>query len=215
MADSRQVWSGLFAFFATAAVLSIALNGYLLWKLYRPNMTVYMASFKRPAPVSPEDHTRGPADARVTIVEYGDFQCPYCRELNSELIQLQPKLHFRWIYRQYPLEMHQNAEPFAEASECAADQGKFWEFADAVFAKPPAESDAATLTDWAGPLGLDQVKFKACLTGGGGRARVATERAEGDAILVGGTPTFFVNGQRHQGDLPLDQLSGLITNANR
>lgn len=214
MAESRPRNAGLFAFFFTTTLLSLALNGYLLWKLYTPNISVYMASFKRPAPVTAADHARGPADAKVTLIEYGDFQCPYCRQLHAELRQLQPQLHFRWIYRQYPLEMHPNAEPLAEASECAADQGKFWEFADAAFAKAPPSVDPAGLAAWAGPLGLDAAAFKSCLTQGGGRARVAAERQEGDAILIGGTPTFFVNGERHQGVLPPDQLSSLIAKAN-
>lgn len=215
MTDSRPVRSGLFAFFATATALSLALNGYLLWKLYSPNVSVYMASFKRPALVTAQDHARGPADAKVTLIEYGDFQCPYCRQLHSELLQLQPQLHFRWIYRQYPLEMHPNAEPLAEASECAASQGKFWEFADGVFAKAPPSADPATLADWASQYGIDEEKFKTCLAQGGGRAQAEAQRQEGDAILIGGTPTFFVNAERHQGALPLGELRDMIADAAR
>lgn len=145
------------------------------------------------------DHVRGPADAMVTIVEYGDFECPSCGRAEAALRAGPLTGDVRLIWRHLPIpEVHPHATLAAQASEAAAAQGRFWDFHDALL----RHQDALRIEDlrrYAADLGLDQQRFIEDLTDGKYAQRVAQDVASADASDVSGTPTFFVNGRRHYG----------------
>ena len=161
------------------------------------------------------DHIRGPDDALVTLVEYGDFECPYCGQAESVVRELLSRFgdDLRYVWRHLPLnDVHRNAQLAAEATEAAAAQGKFWEMYDALL----AHQDALTPSDlgrYAEELGLDVDRFWEALRHHEYAARVADDVASADASGVSGTPTFFVNGRRHQGAYDVDTLSAIVRSA--
>ena len=107
-------------------------------------------------PVGPDDHVRGPEDARVTMVEYGDFECPYCQRAYPTVKTLEERYAgtLRVVFRSFPLSQHPHAEPAAEAAEFAADQGKFWEYHDVLYERSGALTEALIFSD-AERIGLD------------------------------------------------------------
>jgi Na+/H+ antiporter NhaA len=160
--------------------------------------------------VDPErDHIRGNVDAPVTIVEYGDFQCPYCGAAAPVIRELME--HFgdelRYVWRHLPLsDVHPDAQMAAEAAEAAAEQGKFWEMHDRLL----ADQDDLRLPELyrhAAALGLDYERFDAALSRRREAPRIAEDVASADASGVSGTPTFFVNGRRHQGVYDVETLT--------
>ena len=163
-------------------------------------------------PVDPEqDHIRGPVDAPVTLVEYGDFECPYCgrsepavRDLLREFADL------TYVWRHLPLDdVHPHARLAAEATEAAGAQGAFWEMHDLLFDHQDAlEFD--DLVRYAGELGLDVRRFSEALAERRHASRVGRDVDSADMSGVGGTPTFFVNGRRHQGAYDLASLSAAV-----
>ena len=167
-------------------------------------------------PVDPEiDHLRGPADGPVTLVEYGDFACPYCGRAEPvirELVQTFGR-DLRFVFRHLPLEdVHEHAALAAEAAEAAGAQGRFWEMHDLLL----AHQDALTLPDlreYARQLGLDQDRFSDDLDLRRFALRVARDVESADASGVAGTPTFFVNGRRHYGAYDLDSLTAAVRSA--
>ena len=162
--------------------------------------------------VDPErDHIRGPTDAPVTVVEYGDFQCPYCgraepvvRELLADFADV------RYVWRHLPLtDVHPNAQMAAEAAEAAADQDAFWEMHDLLLGNQHAlEFD--DLIRYARELGLDVERFTAALEENTGAIRVADDVDTADLSGVSGTPTFFINGRRHYGAYDIATLSKAV-----
>jgi protein-disulfide isomerase len=150
-----------------------------------------------------EAPTIGKAGAPVTLVEFSDFQCPFCRGFAPSLKQIAEKYgdKVQIIYRQYPIpSLHPNAMKAAEASLCAQEQNKFWELHDMMFAEQQALS-VSELKQKAGRLGLDQAKFNSCLDNGRYVERVQNDIKEGNRIGVGnsGTPAIFVNGNYMEG----------------
>ena len=152
------------------------------------------------------DHIRGNKNAKVTLIEYSDFECPFClRHVDTmESILKKYPNDVRLVYRHYPLSFHPEAQKAAEASECAGVQGKFWEMHDMIF----AANEAGTMSvqqwkDSAKTLGLDTSKFNKCLDDGETADRVAQDLQEGSVAGVGGTPGTFVNGQMIEGAMPL------------
>ena len=162
--------------------------------------------------VDPErDHIRGPVDAPVTVVEYGDFECPFCGRAEPVVRELLAEFgDVRYVWRHLPLsDVHANALTAAEASEAAADQGSFWEMHDLLF----AHQDALTPSDlvsYAAELGLDVERFANDLVAHSGASRVADDVDSADLSGVSGTPTFFVNGRRHFGAYDLGTLSNAV-----
>jgi protein-disulfide isomerase len=152
-------------------------------------------------------HIKGSPTAKVMIVEYSDFQCPYCSRAATDAVAQIIKDYVdtgkvRFIFRQFPLSsLHQYAEKAAEAAECAGDQGKFWEMYDKLFANQQA-LDTDSLEKYAADLGLDTNKFNTCLTSGVKQTIVQAEYNEGSNFGVSGTPTFFVNGKAIVGAQP-------------
>jgi protein-disulfide isomerase len=155
--------------------------------------------------------TKGPANAPVTIVEFSDFQCPFCSRLTPTLAEVEKKYgdKIRLVFRQYPLPFHQNAQKAAEASLCAADQGKFWELHDAMFGNQ-GELGVDQLKAKAASLGLNADKFNKCLDSGEKAAAIQADVKAGSAAGVSGTPAMFINGRFINGAVPLDNITTVI-----
>lgn len=157
--------------------------------------------------VGQQDHTIGPADAVVTLVEYGDFQCPYAREGTRIAIMFQEKFkpQMRFVFRHFPLRKHPDAQHAAEAAEAAAAQGKFWEMAGMLFANQSRLTDR-DLVKYAEKLGLDGEAFKRDLSAHTYAKDVEADVLSGTRSGVAGTPTFFINDQLYQGEDDLETL---------
>jgi formate-nitrite transporter family protein len=152
-------------------------------------------------PVGMDDHVAGPEDAPVTLVEYGDFECPHCGRAYPLVRSLQRQLgrRLRFVFRNFPLqEAHPHAEHAAEAAEAAAAQGKFWEMHDALFEHQQRLEDS-DLLGYADELGLDVERVARELEAGTYASRVRADFRSGVRSGVNGTPTFFVNGERYDG----------------
>jgi protein-disulfide isomerase len=163
-------------------------------------------------PVDPaRDHIRGPHEALVTVVEYGDFECPYCGRAEPVVRELLRDFgDVRYVWRHLPLnDVHPHAQQAAEASEAAARQGAFWEMHDVLL----EHQDALLFPDlvgYAASLGLDTEQFAADLRKHYGAARISEDVDSADLSGVSGTPTFFVNGKRHYGAYDIETLSEAV-----
>jgi protein-disulfide isomerase len=158
------------------------------------------------------DHIRGPDDAIVTLVEYGDFECPYCGRAESTIRQLLTDFgqDVRYVWRHLPLnDVHEHAQLAAEASEAAAAQGRFWDYYDSVFTDQAALT-AKDLIERARGLGLDVERFTDDLREHRYAGRVADDVTSADESGVSGTPTFFINGRRHYGPYDIDSLTSAV-----
>jgi protein-disulfide isomerase len=158
------------------------------------------------------DHVRGADDAPVTLVEYGDYECPYCGQAEAVVRELLVSFghDLRYVWRHLPLnEVHPHAQLAAEASEAAGAQGAFWEMHDRLF-EHQDQLTHADLLGHAEALGLDADRVRRELDRRTYDQRVAEDIASADASGVAGTPTFFVNGKRHHGDYDLDTLSAAV-----
>ena len=163
-------------------------------------------------PVDPDrDHIRGPMSAPVTVVEYGDFECPYCGRAEPSVRELLADFgDVRYVWRHLPLtDVHQHAQLAAEASEAAAAQDSFWEMHDLLLGHQDALKPA-DLMRYAGQIGLDAEQFAGDLRKHNGRGRVAEDVDSADLSSVSGTPTFFINGQRHYGAYDIATLSAAV-----
>ena len=143
-----------------------------------------------------DDAAKGPAKAPVTIVEFSDYQCPYCSRAEATVEEVLKKYgdKVRLVYRDYPLQFHPNANGAAQASECAKDQGKFWEMHNAMFADQSKLAQADLETTAGTIAGIDKDKFKTCLESGKFQNEVQKDFEDGQKYGVTGTPTFFING---------------------
>ncbi|WP_432100987.1 Na+/H+ antiporter NhaA [Streptomyces sp. WAC 04229] len=162
------------------------------------------------------DHVRGPADAAVTLVEYGDFECPYCGQAEGVVRDLLgAETDVRYVWRHLPLtDVHPNAQAAAEASEAAARQGRFWDMHDLLMGRQD-ELGERDLLRHARELGLDMEVFREDLARRRGARRVAEDVDSADLSGVSGTPTFFVNGRRHRGAFDIDALKRAVEQARR
>lgn len=161
--------------------------------------------------ISEGDHIRGRPDADIVIIEYGDFQCPYCARAHPTLAGLQQQYGERiaLVYRHLPLGMHPYAETAAEAAEAAAAQGKFWEMHDTLF-EHQAQMAPAQLPLLAQQLGLDGARFDQDLAQRRHRERIRQQAAEAKSLGASGTPSFFINGEHYQGDSDRDSLTAAV-----
>jgi protein-disulfide isomerase len=154
---------------------------------------------------------RGDPTAPITIVEFSDFQCPYCRKVEptvKELLAKHPEVKFS--YRDFPLrDIHPQAQGAAEASRCAEDQGKYWEFHDALFASEKVDTDAQL--EIARKLGLDEKNFESCLSSGKFKSDIDKDLDDGTQAGVNGTPGFFINGIALSGTQPLSAFEKMIS----
>jgi len=152
-------------------------------------------------PVGERDHIAGPDDAPVTLVEYGDYECPYCGMAHPVVKRAQRELgnQLRFVFRNFPLaEAHPHAQTAAQAAEAAGAQGRFWEMHDMIFEHQDA-LEVKDLLGYAASLGLDAEKIARDLEAGTYVKRVREEFRSGVKSGVNGTPTFFVNGARYDG----------------
>jgi len=154
---------------------------------------------------------RGPKDAKVTIVEWSDFQCPFCGRVTPTLKQIEDTYNkdVRIIFRNQPLPFHNNAKLAAEAAMAANAQGKFWQMHDKLFSNQQA-LDRASLERYAQEIGLDMGKFKAALDSGAMTKRVEEDSAAGMAVGANGTPTFYINGREFVGAQPFASFKAVI-----
>ncbi len=160
---------------------------------------------------SERDHVRGPEDARVTLLEYGDLECPFCGQAEGVIRALLRDFgDLRYVWRHLPLnDVHPHAQLAAEAAEAAAEQDRFWEMHDTLLAHEGELTLRAMLAD-AETLDLDLERFRADLRKRRGAARVAEDVESADLSGVSGTPTFFINGHRHQGAYDIATLSQAV-----
>ena len=155
------------------------------------------------------DHVRG--SGAVELLEYGDFQCPYCRDAVRAIERVLDRLdgRVRFVFRHFPVTgRHPRAREYAEAAEAAAAQGRFWEMHDLLFAERDPEPVAL-----AERLGLDVARFEDELRSGAHAERVAADRVEGEARGVSATPAFFVAGERHRGFYDVEGLIDALEDA--
>lgn len=166
------------------------------------------------------DHVRGNADARVTLVEYSDLECPFCKQFHTTLQRVVQEYDgkVRWVYRHFPLDaLHSKARKEAEASECAGEQAKFWEYIDRLFAVTPSNNglDSAQLPVIARDVGLNAAAFETCLESGKHAPRVAEDLADAEKAGGQGTPYTVILGPKNitipfSGAQPYDNLKSVI-----
>jgi protein-disulfide isomerase len=172
-----------------------------------------MATLK--IPVTAEDHAQGSESADVTLVEYGDYECPHCGHAYPIVQQVQKQFgkRLRFVFRNFPLsEMHPHAEAAAEVAEFAGAQGKFWEMHDRLFENQDRLGEALFL-DLDEELKLSTTAMRQALEQGTFEARVRAEFKGGVRSGVNGTPTFFINGHRHDGSFDFETLVSAIQRA--
>jgi Na+/H+ antiporter NhaA len=210
---------------AKLGVLSAALvSSALTWTLFRATERLpkrmrlrALLGSARPivdlaVPVDPDrDHVRGPLDAPVTLLEYGDLECPFCGQAEAVIRELLSDFgDLRYVWRHLPLnDVHPNAQLAAEATEAAAEQGAFWDLHDLLLRHQGALK-LPQVIGYAEQLGLDADRFAEDLRKRVGRARIAEDVDGADLSGVSGTPTFFVNGRRHYGAYDIETLSRAV-----
>ena len=213
---------------AKVGILSAALGASLItWLLFRatallPRRLRIRALLGGAVPlvdlyndVDPQrDHIRGPLEAPVTVVEYGDFECPFCGQAEPVVRELLRDFgDVRYVWRHLPLsDVHPNAQLAAESAEAAANQGAFWEMHDLLFEHQDALS-ADDLMSYADQLGLDVDRFSEELREHSGAPEIAEDVDSADLSGVSGTPTFFINGQRHYGAYDIQSLTKAVRTA--
>jgi len=172
-----------------------------------------------PAPVANQtfniaksDHVSGDFNAPITLVEFSDFECPFCARhyptMKQILSNYQGKV--RLVYKHYPLSFHPNAQKAAESSECADEQGKFWEYHDKIFENQASGLNVDKFKQWAVELKLNAKKFNDCLDTGKYAAKVQADFQEGVQKGVNGTPATFINGQLVSGAMPYESFKQII-----
>jgi protein-disulfide isomerase len=158
-----------------------------------------------------DDPVRGNPAAGVTIIEFSDFQCPFCARVNPTLAKIRETYgdKVRIIFKDFPLPNHPQAPKAAEAAHCAAEQGKFWEMHDVMFANQRA-LEVPALKQSAAGLGLDTAKFNRCLDSGQYASKVAAGASQGDKLGVNSTPTLYINGRPVIGAQPFEVFRAAI-----
>ena len=175
-------------------------------KAHRPKL------LEDPVPVPVDGApTRGPEDARITLVEFSDFECPYCALAVKEVATIMAAYpsQVRLIYKQFPLTMHPHAALAAAASLAANAQGKFWEMHDLLFGNF-RKLTRENILAWAQQLNLDMDKFKADLDSSKYQAVIKKDLADGEAVGVYGTPAFFINGKHYNGPMTMELLKPIL-----
>jgi protein-disulfide isomerase len=184
------------------------------------------AAAKKPKDVTAADHIRGNKNAKVTLIEYSDFECPYCKSLEPTLTEILKTYadKIRLVYRHYPLSFHANAQKEAEGSECVANLGgndAFWKYLDAIYARTTSNGTGFSLDalgSLAAEVGVDQQQFQSCLDSGKYAQLVKDSIAEGSAAGVDGTPATFIIGSKGNSQLvvgaqPVDNFKTIIDKA--
>lgn len=165
------------------------------------------------APITEDDHIRGDINkAKVVMVEYSDFECPFCGRHHPSMLSAMDDFgdDVAWVYRHFPLSFHPEAVPSALASECAGEQGKFWEFADVMFENQTGLNDDLYM-DTAKDLKLKMSQFEDCYESAKYQDKVDSDMAGGSTAGVSGTPATFINGQLVSGAVPYATLKDAIS----
>ena len=168
-------------------------------------------------PVSERDHSQGPSTAALTLVQYGDYECPYTRQSTTVVRAIQQQLRdqLRFVFRNFPLtEIHPHALHAALAAEAAAAQGKFWQMHDSIFHHQHTLEDA-NLEQFAEAVGLDLQQYARAMAEYRALARIEEDVAGGERSGVQGTPTFFINGVLYRGSWEYDALLAALQAASR
>lgn len=163
----------------------------------------------------------GNEKAKVVVIEFSDFQCPFCRSMWRDTLPQIKKDYIdtgkiKFVYRDFPLDFHAGAKPAAEGTECARDQGKFWELHDKIFQEQDKQGQGtiqftkADVVKWAGQIGLNMSQFNQCLDSGKYKAEVEKDMADGTAAGVSGTPATFINGRLLVGAQPYSSFKAII-----
>jgi protein-disulfide isomerase len=163
-------------------------------------------------PVGPQDHVQGPARAPVTLVEYGDYECPHCGAAHPIVKEIQARFErqLRYVFRHFPLsEVHPHAESAAESAEFAGAHGRFWEMHDGLFENQD-RLGLPLLAALAEVLGLPDLELREALATRRYAAKVRNDFMGGVRSGVNGTPAFFINGERHDGTYAFDDLAAAI-----
>ncbi len=173
------------------------------------NVDVKLAAPKKE--VAATGPSKGPENAPVTIVEFSDFQCPFCSKVNETVAKVMETYpgKVRLVFRHFPLDFHQDAPKAAEASMCANEQGKFWEYHDQLFKNQQALK-VDDLKQHAQAVGLDAAKFDQCLTSNKYADLVKKDMQAGKEVGVSGTPAFFINGRQLSGAVPFEEFQKII-----
>jgi protein-disulfide isomerase len=169
-----------------------------------------MATLK--VPVTQHDHVRGPANAAITLVEYGDYECPHCGLAHPIVNAVRQYFarQLRFVFRHFPLvQIHPNAETAAESAEFAGAHGRFWEMHDGIYENQD-RLGLPLLFDLARGLGLSELELQSALQRGEYEPKVRADFHGGVRSGVNGTPSFFINGQRHDGSYAFDELVAAI-----
>jgi protein-disulfide isomerase len=166
-----------------------------------------------PFPMPDRDHIQGPIDAPIKLLEYGDYECPYCGEAYPVVKEIQERLGLRlcFAFRNFPLSnSHPHAEHAAEAAETAAEQGRFWEMHDLLYENQEALEDE-DLAQYASALRLDARRFISEVQAGTHAPRIREDFRSGARNGVNGTPSFFINGVRYDGAAGVEELLAALT----
>jgi protein-disulfide isomerase len=199
------------------------LTDYLLNEKRRSAFMTYLESLKKAGKVENhlppyrvtidggKSYRKGPANAPIEIIEFSDFQCPYCTRgievVEEVLAHYGDKVSV--VFRHFPLSFHEDAHLAAQGSECAGDQGKFWDYHDLLFQNQRALK-RPQLSTYAGQLGLDAAKFDKCLDDGTHAAKVDGDMEAGAMVGMNGTPGFYINGIPLTGAVPFDNFKQVI-----
>lgn len=187
----------------------VVLTGIVIWATNRPQAPINLATI-----VHADDAMTGTINAKVTVVEFGDYQCPACGYEYPILKQLvdtyKKNPNFNFVFKNFPLPQHQNAPAAAEAAEAAGEQGKYWEMHDALYEHQKDWVDVASplslFTGYAQTLGLDVPKFQTAIQGEKFKNKINKDVQDGQLIAINATPTIFVNGEKLVGTASFDQL---------
>jgi len=176
-----------------------------------PAVTIALDPPRYEVAIAAHDPSRGPADAPVTIIEFSEYQCPFCARVTPTLKAIEQKYgtKVRFVFKDFPLQNHLQAPKAAEAAHCAGDQGKYWELHDRLFANQQL-LQVPELKKHAAAVGLDQAAFDQCLDSGKHTANVQADIELGSQMGVGSTPTLYINGRLVTGAQPLAIFESII-----
>ncbi|VVB92027.1 Thioredoxin [uncultured archaeon] len=217
--DNTKLLTMLVSVTLILTVLNLSATINIYNSINNNNINTQTTPAKTPFPsivrASPDDDpVQGLKDAPVTIIEFSDFQCPYCAKFYFQTL---PQIRENYIntgkvklvYRDFPLSFHQYAQKAAEAAECAQEQGKFWEFHDKIYENQSALNND-NLKQYAKDLGLDIKEFNTCLDSGKMSQEVMKDFQDGSSYGVTGTPAFFINGKKLVGAQPYEAFQRII-----
>ncbi|MBF0380336.1 MAG: DsbA family protein [Magnetococcales bacterium] len=199
------------------------IRGYLMQQLQQNLQASYLQSLTRKYNVTleldtprydvpgPQDLVKGNKNAPITIIEFSDYECPYCQRAQKVLKKVEEKYgdKIRFVFRHFPLPFHKKAPKASEAAQCAQDQGAFWPFHKALF-KSDFDLSIAEFKKLAKKLKLNSKQFNKCLDSGSYASRVAADKKDGKSLGITGTPTFFINGIKLVGAVPFKDFVEVI-----